>query len=1338
MGGFAAEGNTCNSSWHQQPLPSQAKPSLLVAKAAAYGRMGRKQHPTKAKPQRRIPIPKPSSDRQAQLDAGGSADGGTTAAAASPSEWSRAEFRGAGGAGSVGAAASSALPTPANFGVALGIADVDDGEGRSPGPRSAAAAAMRMRQPSIRSAQYMEDASFEIVPQPPPKTAKSPVVPPAAVRSDRLRDPKEVADEKAKDSVDDPEEELVACESGEMTSGGAAVAAAGGAGGDIFAVGGVLAPEYEAESQPTLSPPKRTLRHSSTLSMSQASYHFDDEPEPEERPPSPPQHETEAFESTIVNGRKMISVTDGNTSEVISRRNLSVRLPDSGGNGGGRGGDQLLEESLTSPDLDEAGVSASIGSVASAAKDLSAKNNKKAGAVSTRSAQLESLQHSQISIDASLGEYSQRSVDTDRDADDIDRAIDGMILSAMETVEEEDVRREDENDSGAVPVEERWRQYKREVGSEGVLELAGEGSRSFKPRGSFASIGSGVSNDRSDPGLVRRSSDSHILTGRATLGETSSVDDITELLRHISSGRLKDADDSAGGEWRPPSDQRDFNDSCGALASGQQSSNTKRRRTVEQIFIDTKGIIQSADADSESDAVSERNIFDESAQPTAMDKREDGGESGSGLSKVYPKTHSMLEARPQDRRRSSVSFDEASTTNLAYRQQASHPDREVAALYALFQPLSQPNISVDAVANVVRDERGRWTANSASFPGDSHSSFGDVQLPRAPIIGTSQVDQASEGGAAHGPSAVLSASPPSDNFLALPLYVQSALLRILLRLLTGEDDSEYNEACLFPYLEGDSDILDDSHCDPDAEASETLSAARAGVVNHNHGRSTDECKAREDTWDGEGSGSLMWKDTARGRASDDTEVTEGEVMKGSSMSSSPGPGAGGTGTDRRKGFREMKKDCSVDDVASEENLLKSFTSIRRGLGQEVDELSIVDRFHRVVAFCSFGHWGGSKDKYASVEAILRLYEDAARFIPAKEFIDDDGDNDAIGSAEENRRILYERRIIGPLARLLGLFSATIIAPRQLKRILDLISGKAERGPSDQPLSLPSRLVLLRALKDSAGGGLTGMSDPLGDKSAGPTSFFVFSRGSGISRAVQPTLDNMTVVPPNGGPVWPFKSDGWATSIWFRAETFLGPGSGDLGTSERSSLRRGGRSTTEDHKDTSILLDMRSADGAGISVRLVPFATGAATLTVTSTDAAPTPASLTYLSTRTLTAALSSSQPQSVRLKGCVLLPRVWYHVCIRHTKPKFRGMSLSNVRDEVTVILDGKNMLTEHLRFPRVSNVGCPYTITLGSNFVGQIGRYVVVDSISLRTPAYLVLIANDLSLCDLLYFCTL
>ena len=889
--------------------------------------MGRKQHPTKAKPRLRIPIPKPSSDRHAQLDAGGSADGGTTAAAAaSSSEWARAEFRGAGGTGSDGAAAASTRAcTPAGFGGALGIADVDDGEGRPPGPRpaAAAAAAMRMRQPSIRSAQYMEDASFEIVPQPTSKIKRPVVPPPAAVRSDKLRDPKEVADEKAKDtpsSGDDPEEELVACESGEMSSSGAAAAAAA-AGGDIFAVEGVLAPEHEAESQPNSSPPKRTLRNWSTLSMSQASYHLDDEPEPEERPPTPPQHETEAFESTIVNGRKMISVTDGNTSEVISRRNLSVRLPNnSGGNGSGRGGDQLLEESLTSLDLDGAGIVASIGSVASAAKDPSAKNNnKKAGAVSTRSAQLESLQNSQISIDASLGEYSQRSVDTDRDADDIDRAIDGMILLAMETVEEEDVRREDGNDSGAVPVEERWRQWKREVGSEGVLELAGEGSRSFKPRGSFASIGSGVSNDRSGPVLVRRSSDSHILSGRAMLGETSSKDDITKLLRHISSGDLKSGDDSAGGEWRPPSDQRNFNDSWGALASGQASSNTKRRRTVEQIFIDTKGIIQSTDADSESDAVSERNVFDESAPPTAIDKREDSGQSGSGLSKVYPKTNSMLEARPQDRRRSSVSFDEASTTNLAYSQQASHPDREVAALYALFQPLSQPNISVDAVASVVRDERGRWTANSASFPGDSHSSFGDVQLPRAPIIGTSQVGQASEGGAARGPSAVLSASPPSDNFLALPLYVQSALLRILLRLLTGEDDSEYNEACLFPYLEGDGDTPDDSHCDPDAEPSETLNATHAGVINHNHVRSTYACKAREDTWDGEGSGSLMWKDTARRRASDDTEVTEGEVKKGSSMKPSPGPDAGGTGTDRRKAFREMKKDCSLDDVASEEN-----------------------------------------------------------------------------------------------------------------------------------------------------------------------------------------------------------------------------------------------------------------------------------------------------------------------------------------------------------------------------------------------------------------------------------
>ena len=1349
--------------------------------------MGRKQHQTKAKAKLRIPksssAAAASSDQQQhdQLDSDANAES---------SSWAKAEFRGAGATGSAGEAAmstSSAGIRPSfGFGGALGggtgtaIASVDGPSSSSRRPAAPSTAAMAaMRQPSIRSAQYMEDASFEIVRQPrvsgrpsadmmmrtsdnidssaTPSNRKT--KDPAAttmgksfVRSDKLRDPKEVEEEKkdrAKDAFstptcidnddDDQEEEeeegeeLVACESGEMNKRPNSIGSGDGVllDGDDCDPGQKMAPKD--------NPPPTKVRHSSTLTQS-SSYRFDEELEPEERPPTPPKHETEAFESTIVNGRKMISVTDGNTSEVISRRNLSVRLPDvrGSGNDDDSNNNDGGHKSLASLDLDKAGIFANIDAVGDGAAD-GVPNSNSESAARTRSALLESLQNSQISIDFSLGQYSQHSIDTDRDIYD-ERGGDGAVMSPMDSklrmksLEEEEGIREDKDDAGAMPVEERWQMWKREamqVGGEGLLSLAGESGRTIGPRGSFTSAGGGIDDDPSTQWpysnrreekrpVVRRSSDSHIPRAKPALAESNSADSITELLRHISSGGMKNADGGAVEEWRPPTGRNNFNDSWGSLTSidesrqgaiksslesgrkmsmpnldlftslyrtGESESSKaaagamRRRRTVEQIFIDAKGILQPVEAE----AVPEQNVINEDSH-TGGGKREDTGENG-GLSRLYPKTV------PQ--RRASVTFNEAAATP-AYKQQAVHPDREVAALYALFQPLSRPPISVEAVALVIRDERCRWAANNMSKPRNSVSSFGDVQMPRTPIIGTSEVGQSLDGEVAHGPSAVLSASPPSDNFLSLPLYIQSALLRILLRLLTSEEDSEYNEACLFPYLEGDGESQKDDDCDPSTEASEMygphLDSQDRGPTNR---IGADQQTAQEeDAWNGEGSGSLLWKDAAA------------SMGRGSEQSSTPE-----VGVDRRRAFREMMKNNRSDgDAVSEENLLKSFTSIRRGLGQEVDELSIVDRLHRVVAFCSFGRWG-SKDKYACVSALLNLYEEAARFDPTKENFDDESE-----STEKDRKILYERRVVGPLARLLGLFSAAIVAPRQLKKILDLIGGTtdpicSEQDSIDQPLSLPSRLVLLRALKDSADGGLTShlSKNPLGDKSSGPMNFFVFSRGTGISRAVQPTLDNMTVVPPSGGPAWPFKSDGWATSIWFRAESFLGPSSAtgsEPDTSGRPRLRRGGASSTgEDHKDTSTLLDIRSADGAGISIRLVPFATGAATLTVTSYDSAPTPASLSYLSTRTLTAALHSSQPQSVRLKGCVLLPRVWYHVSIRQTKPKFRGLSLSNVRDEVTVMLDGKRMLTEQLRFPRVSNDGCPYTVTMGSNFDGQIGR---------------------------------
>lgn len=188
------------------------------------------------------------------------------------------------------------------------------GRGYRQRPAAGSAAAMAaMRQPSIRSAQYMEDASFEIVPQPrvarssrqsaddmmrktpdnvdssgTPKsnrktndTATATTAKSASVRSDRLRDPKEIEDEKkkrAKDACSTPtcidndgddqeeegeSEELVACESGEMNKGSIPI----GSGGDVLADGDSYGPgrNMAPKDNPLLTAKSEIPRHCHNL-----------------------------------------------------------------------------------------------------------------------------------------------------------------------------------------------------------------------------------------------------------------------------------------------------------------------------------------------------------------------------------------------------------------------------------------------------------------------------------------------------------------------------------------------------------------------------------------------------------------------------------------------------------------------------------------------------------------------------------------------------------------------------------------------------------------------------------------------------------------------------------------------------------------------------------------------------------------------------------------------------------------------------------------------------------------------------------------------------------------
>lgn len=228
----------------------------------------------------------------------------------------------------------------------------------------------------------------------------------------------------------------------------------------------------------------------------------------------------------------MISVIDGNTSEVISRRNLSVRLPDVhgsvGGGGGGNEDNNIGHKSLASLDLDKAGVFANIDSVGDGA-DGGVSNSNLESPARTRSALLESWQNSQVSIDFSLGHYSQQSVDTitDRDVDD-ERGGDWVALSPMDSKprmksveEEEGISQEDKDDSGAMPVEERWQMWKREamqVSGEGVLPLAGESSRTIRPRG-VSLVLAGASTMIQRPNGLTRNTEERIgrCEGRRTL-----------------------------------------------------------------------------------------------------------------------------------------------------------------------------------------------------------------------------------------------------------------------------------------------------------------------------------------------------------------------------------------------------------------------------------------------------------------------------------------------------------------------------------------------------------------------------------------------------------------------------------------------------------------------------------------------------------------------------------------------------------------------------------------------------------------------------------------------------
>lgn len=277
-----------------------------------------------------------------------------------------------------------------------------------------------------------------------------------------------------------------------------------------------------------------------------------------------------------------------------------------------------------------------------------------------------------------------------------------------------------------------------------------------------------------------------------------------------------------------------------------------------------------------------------------------------------------------------------------------------------------------------------------------------------------------------------------------------------------------------------------------------------------------------------------------------------------------------------------------------------------------------------------------------------------------------------------------RALVAPLARLLGLLATAGLTPQILRRMLAWAA--AAQTTTTTAIAPLAQLSIVRALKTAAAGSARSWLWP----KAAPRQVFCFGGSAGLQRTI------------SGIASWPFRND-FGMALWFRAERF------------------------DSLSSDPVLLSVRTEDGGGIEVAVVPIEKGVSSSTTT--DACTIALSI-YDSGQHKAA---PSHHLVVR-GGCVLLPRIWYHVAVRHTRSRLKGVFSLSTRQQISVMLDGKSMLTESLPFPKISDAdfmedssllhstlrrslvhsSMNITLTLGSYFEGQTGAlHVFNDNVS-------------------------
>ncbi len=177
----------------------------------------------------------------------------------------------------------------------------------------------------------------------------------------------------------------------------------------------------------------------------------------------------------------------------------------------------------------------------------------------------------------------------------------------------------------------------------------------------------------------------------------------------------------------------------------------------------------------------------------------------------------------------------------------------------------------------------------------------------------------------------------------------------------------------------------------------------------------------------------------------------------------------------------------------------------------------------------------------------------------------------------------------------------------------------------QSLGDHARIALVQALRTAALG--SSRSHVL---KSSPQHFFCFGQSEGLQKTI------------HGLPHWPFRND-FGMALWFRAERFDG---------------------------NPILFSVRSDDGGGIEVSLAKVespVSQACTIIVSIFDS-------------------NAEEPaHQLKVNGYVMLPRVWYHLAIRHSQSRLKGVFSLGARYQISILIDGKTMTTNDLPFPKVS-----------------------------------------------------